>query len=189
MVEAMVEKVQMFGGRVEELSPTGVIAAFGLEPVEDAPRRAAYAAMAIQQLPGFFGNGADAPHSAVVGIHVAQFAAGHANGSIMIDLEAKREAWAALDALVAAAKPATIVVSKNAAAFLDRHFKLVQVDAQAYRLVGREQTGLGQRLARFVGRDLELDILQEPLGEQSARSWAGRRHHRRSRDWEIAASL
>jgi len=37
----VVEKVRSFGGRVEELSPGGLMAAFGVDPVEDAPLRAA----------------------------------------------------------------------------------------------------------------------------------------------------
>src|SRR3989304_2988683 len=46
-LEVMVEKVQSFGGRVEEMGASGLVAAFGHEPVEDAPRRAAPAALAI----------------------------------------------------------------------------------------------------------------------------------------------
>ena len=42
VVDAAVEKVGIFGGRVEERGPTGLVAAFGLEIVEDAPRRAAH---------------------------------------------------------------------------------------------------------------------------------------------------
>src|SRR5262249_56359421 len=49
--EVLVEKVQSFGGRVEELSPTGILAAFVLLPLEDAPRHAALAAIAIQKAP------------------------------------------------------------------------------------------------------------------------------------------
>ena len=48
-LEALIEKVQSFGGRVEALGQRAVDAAFGLEPVEDAPRRAAHAAMAMQR--------------------------------------------------------------------------------------------------------------------------------------------
>src|SRR5215470_12907951 len=48
-LEAFVEKVESFGGRVEEAGPTGIVGAFGVEPVEDAARRAAHAAMAIQK--------------------------------------------------------------------------------------------------------------------------------------------
>ena len=48
-METLVEKIRTFGGRIEEMSPTGVIAAFGLEPVEDASQRAALAAMAVHK--------------------------------------------------------------------------------------------------------------------------------------------
>ena len=48
-LEAVIAKVHSFGGRVEEVTPTGLVAAFGLDPAEDAPRRAAHAAMAIQK--------------------------------------------------------------------------------------------------------------------------------------------
>ena len=49
-LEAIVEKIESFGGRVEEMSHEGLLAVFGLEPVEDAPRRAAHAALAIQRI-------------------------------------------------------------------------------------------------------------------------------------------
>jgi len=42
LLEVLIDKVRSFGGRVEELTPTGLVAAFGLDPVEDAPRRAAH---------------------------------------------------------------------------------------------------------------------------------------------------
>src|SRR5262249_47295525 len=48
-LEAVITKVHTFGGRVEEVTPTGLVAAFGLDPSEDAPRRAAHTAMAIQK--------------------------------------------------------------------------------------------------------------------------------------------
>ncbi|HSF03103.1 MAG TPA: sigma-54 dependent transcriptional regulator, partial [Solirubrobacterales bacterium] len=48
-LEVLVEKLLSFGGRIEELSPRGIMAAFGVEPVEDAPTRAALAAMTIQR--------------------------------------------------------------------------------------------------------------------------------------------
>ena len=48
-LETLVEKIQTFGGRIEEMSPTGIVAAFGLEPIEDAPQRAALAATAVHK--------------------------------------------------------------------------------------------------------------------------------------------
>src|SRR5262249_43895908 len=39
-LQLLVGKVESFGGRVEALGPLGLVAAFGLESIEDAPRRA-----------------------------------------------------------------------------------------------------------------------------------------------------
>jgi Sigma-54 interaction domain/Bacterial regulatory protein, Fis family len=49
VIGALVEKIQSFGGRIEEMSPTGVLAGFGLEPAEDAAWHATQAALAIQK--------------------------------------------------------------------------------------------------------------------------------------------
>jgi hypothetical protein len=59
---------------------------------------------------------------------------------IGIDPEGKREAHAALDALVARAEPGSIVVGASAAGALGRHFDLELLNAdhtaeRAYRLV------------------------------------------------------
>src|SRR5262249_47207121 len=48
-LDAIIAKVHNFGGRVEELTPAGLVAVFGLEPAEDAARRAAHAAIAIHK--------------------------------------------------------------------------------------------------------------------------------------------
>src|SRR5262245_39380920 len=48
-LDAIIAKVHSFGGRIEDLTPTGLLAAFGLEPAEDAPRRAAHTALAVQK--------------------------------------------------------------------------------------------------------------------------------------------
>src|SRR5262245_11943731 len=45
-VEACIQKVDSFGGRIEELSQSAALAVFGLDPVEDAADRAALTAMA-----------------------------------------------------------------------------------------------------------------------------------------------
>src|SRR5207245_4059116 len=43
------EKIQSFGGQIQEVSPTTIVAAFGLDPIENAPTCAALAAMAIEK--------------------------------------------------------------------------------------------------------------------------------------------
>ncbi|MBI4218518.1 MAG: sigma 54-interacting transcriptional regulator, partial [Chloroflexi bacterium] len=170
-LEVVMEKVRSFGGRVEELSPIGVIAVFGLEPVEDAPSRAALAAMAIQKATERVWRDAGGQVAGKIAIHAGQFLMGRVGGVTQIDLEGKRAAWALVDALMECAEPNTMVVSEAAAEFLERRFDLVPVGnrerltAPVYRLAGRERAGLGLRgrMVKFVGRRYELEFLRSRL--------------------------
>ena len=167
-IQMFVEKVRSFGGRVAELSPAGMVAVFGSETAEDAPRVAAHAALAIQKA----AERARGDELQVVGtriaIHFAQALIAEAPDGPQIDLDAKREAWAALDALVGAGEAGAIVASEAAASLLGRRFRLQPLEAAATaagrvcRLVGRERPGLGvgARMARFVGREDDLQLLQ-----------------------------
>src|SRR6185312_11561742 len=49
VLEDVIDKLRAFGGRVEELTPTGVVASFGVDLVDDPPRRAAHAAMVVHK--------------------------------------------------------------------------------------------------------------------------------------------
>ncbi|MBI4012039.1 MAG: sigma 54-interacting transcriptional regulator, partial [Candidatus Rokubacteria bacterium] len=167
-LDLVLGKIATFGGRLEELAATGIVAAFGLEPVEDAPRRAAHAAMAILKAAERSRTGGEAVDVKLV-IHVGEFVVGQASGAAEMVLEGKQEAWALLGALADQADPNTIAISEAAAAFLEPRFELVPGDSRvglpgrAYQLVGLERTGLGRRLARFVGRSRELELLQSQL--------------------------
>src|SRR5262249_60009183 len=46
-LELLLDKVRSFGGTIEGRGPTGIAAAFGLDPSEETPSRAAHAAMAM----------------------------------------------------------------------------------------------------------------------------------------------
>ncbi|MFQ5899760.1 MAG: sigma 54-interacting transcriptional regulator, partial [Candidatus Methylomirabilia bacterium] len=170
-LEVLAEKVQSFGGRIDELSPTGIVAAYGLEPVEDAPRRAAHTAMAIRKAAERARRGETEPLAFKLGIHVGQFLVGQGSGAAQIDLDAKHQAWVVLEALVSGAQPNAIVVSQSAAPLLERHFDLAPLGAleraqgQAYRLAGRERRGfgLGRRMTRFVGRRQDLELVRTRL--------------------------
>ncbi|MGH7412226.1 MAG: sigma 54-interacting transcriptional regulator [Candidatus Methylomirabilis sp.] len=170
-LDVLVDKVQGFGGRVEELSPTGIVAAFGLEPVEDAPRRAAHAAMAIHRAAERARRGDAQQPAAKIAVHVGQFLVGQASGVSQIDLDAKGQAWSVLETLAASAEQDTTVVSEAAAILLERRFELVplgvieRVPGQVCRLAGRERTGLrfGRRMAKFVGRRHDLELLHSRL--------------------------
>src|SRR5207237_640267 len=57
VLQTVIERMQSFGGRIESVGPQGLVAVFGLEPDEDAPRRAAHAGLAIVK--GFARDDAD----------------------------------------------------------------------------------------------------------------------------------
>ncbi|HEV8676786.1 MAG TPA: sigma 54-interacting transcriptional regulator [Methylomirabilota bacterium] len=165
----LVEKVLSFGGRPEGLSPAGLTAEFGVEPIEDAPSLAAHAAMAMRRA-AERAPADRAPRPAVrIAIHTAAAPIGRIGELAQRDRDATREAETLLAELIGRAPPNTIVVSEAAAAFLERRFELVPADeagpVPAYRLAGRERTGFGfgGRVGRFVGRRQELARLQERL--------------------------
>ena len=169
--EVLVEKVQSFGGRVEELSPTGIVAAFGLERIDDAPIHAANAAIAIQKATER-GRHHGMDLGLRIGIHVGQFLVGGVGSAAQIDLDAKRAAGRVLEGLLARAEPDSILVSESAATFLKRRFDLAplgtglkDVPGSAFELTGRERSGLGlgRPGARFVGRRRDLELLESRL--------------------------
>ncbi|HEV8310360.1 MAG TPA: sigma 54-interacting transcriptional regulator, partial [Methylomirabilota bacterium] len=172
-LEALLGKVQSFGGRLEEIGPSGLMATFGLEPIEDAPVRAAHAAMAMQKAAERARRAAVPAFRLTVAIHCGPVMTAQVQGGWQIALEDKRAAVGLLDALVEQAAPDTIVVSPAAARLLARRFQLEPVtaagggsDEPAYRLAGLESTGLGlggRALSRFVGRDRELTALHDLL--------------------------
>src|SRR5262249_38909042 len=126
-VEALVEKAQIFGGRVEELGRTGLVAAFGLDQVEDAPRRAAHAAMAIQKISERARRMNPDRPAVRVGLHTALVPVGQIGGVAEIDPDAKRDAWAVLTALTAGPEPDATLVSAAAATLLERRFELASL--------------------------------------------------------------
>jgi len=169
-LDAIIAKVQSFGGRVEEVTPTGLVAVFGLEPTENAARRAAHAAMAVRK----DAQRARASHNAwpdiTIALHVATLLFGLAGGRIEIDASAKRAEWSVLDRLMHVTEPDITIASAPAAPLLERRFELTRVEGAEsrepiYRLTGRERRGLGLWgvMTPFVGRLEELGILRSRL--------------------------
>jgi len=172
VTEMLVEKVQSFGGRVEELGPTGIVASFALE---DAPRHAAHAAMAIQNAAAH-GRREDPALHLKTGIHVGQLLIGDGGGTVQIDLETKREAWLLLESLLAGGDTDAVVVTEAAADFLQRSFDLEPAGASrndvgaVFRLAGRPLgiPGFGRPIAPFVGRQRDLELLESRLASTLA---------------------
>jgi DNA-binding NtrC family response regulator/tetratricopeptide (TPR) repeat protein len=168
-LEVLVEKVQSFGGRIEELSPASLVATFGLDALEDAARRAAHAAMAMRRIAERARRINPERPPVRLALHTDQVAVGQAGGVIGIDSEARRQAWAVLEALTRESEPETIRVSAASVPFLSRRFELVpeavasSAPAPAYRLEGLVGPGPGRRLAAFLGRQDELLLLRSRL--------------------------
>src|SRR6266850_3928464 len=161
-LELAADKVRAFGGHVVERSPTGLVAAFGLDPVEDAPRRAVHAAIAIRN-PAARARAEGEAASVMLAVHVGRFEVGFGAGPPEVELDAKHTAWAILETLLAHADPDTVIVSEAAAMFLERRFHLERIESArpAYRLVGHERPGfgIGRRIPAFIGRRQHLDLL------------------------------
>jgi len=163
-IEVMVDKIRSFGGRVVGVSPGGVVAAFGLEPMEDAPSRAALAALAIQRALEQARREDEAAPVATLGIHAGEFLVGQGTGTAELAEEARREALDALDALMERREPGAVLLSAPTEPFLVRRFDLREAGIgreRAFAIAGPERIGLviGGRLTAFVGRGHELDLL------------------------------
>ena len=167
-LELLVDKIRTFGGRVEELGQAGLDASFGLEPIEDAPRRAANAAMAILKAVERARDQNAEILPVKVAIHTGPYTVGQIDDAPQIDQTAKRQAAVILDALVEAAEPDSAFISGVTVPFLERGFELAPAGlpggsvGQPHRLVGRQPAGFPPlaRRARFVGRRSELELLQ-----------------------------
>src|SRR5262249_22993399 len=167
-LDVLVEKLASFGGIVLEVSPSGLVGACGVTPMEDAPSRAALAALAIVKAVSRSQPVGAAPTLMVaVALHVEQFMLARVGAGTTLDEAAKRQAWAVLDDMVERAEADTILASGASVAFLHRRFELfpAESDRPVYRLGRFEPTGIrpGDRLATFVGRQPDLQLLRSRL--------------------------
>jgi transcriptional regulator with AAA-type ATPase domain/tetratricopeptide (TPR) repeat protein len=173
-LDEMIQKVETFGGEVVDLGRSAFVAVFGLDAVEDAPVRAALAGLAILKAVDRAKSDGGVRPCVKVALHVAEVLVNQLHGAGTIDLQSKRAAWNALEALVALDHVDAIVVSDAAAQFLERRFELAPAargdsgGVPCWRLTRRERTGFGlggRSLSRFVGRDAERSLVVARLAE------------------------
>jgi tetratricopeptide (TPR) repeat protein len=170
-LELVLDKVRSFGGALEGRGPTGIAAAFGLDPTEDAPSRAAHAAMAVVNAVTRARQDAGAGPAIKVAVHTSPMLVGRGHAAPELDLEGKQEALSVLNALIARGAADSVVVSEASAPFLARNFEFVELRGdelprgRAYSLVGRGRPGAGSegRDSTFVGRHRELELLGSRL--------------------------
>jgi DNA-binding NtrC family response regulator/tetratricopeptide (TPR) repeat protein len=177
-MEVLIEKVDGFGGQLVEVDSSGFLAAFGATPVEDAPARAARAALAVRTaLARAARDGASWPTgsaSVVIALHMARVLterpAGASSPPRMISLSPDDPCRAVLEDLLAIAEQESIRVSPTTVPFLERRFTLAPLGSANRRagrvLIGLEPSGLGlagRPLSHLVGRQDELGMLRALL--------------------------
>jgi tetratricopeptide (TPR) repeat protein len=180
VLERLAQKVEGFGGQVLSLGPSGLVAAFGLVPLEEAPARAAHAALAIRKASETDADFGVPSVAVAIALHGGGFPTRRL-GRIVPEMTpgARIDAETVLAALAARTPAGAILVTRETAALLERRFELEAwqglegVPGSVSRLLGRERTGYGiggRALSRFVGRERELGLVADLL----ARAQAGR---------------
>jgi predicted ATPase len=170
-MEVVREKVHSFGGRIEEGGPTGMLAVFGVEPVDNAPSHAALAALAIRNALAHLHGTSSGMADVVIAIHCDDHLVGRQDLTATIAVDGKATTWSVLETLVAVDRPGAVVVTEAVVPFLTRRFVLERLPdsrPSAWIVVSRDAPPVAR--ARFVGRSAELDVLRQA----SAR--AERRH-------------
>jgi len=165
-LKVMLEKIRSFGGTFHEVGACGVEGSFGLVPIDDAPRRAAHAGLAIQRE---LAKGLQKPMSRIV-IHTCEVPVVYVDDTAQIDSQARREITPIVDALMESTGLGRIVASGTTAAFLRRRFTLEPVSAlmpglTPYNVLGHDQFTIGETEKRtpFVGRSEEISLLRARL--------------------------
>jgi transcriptional regulator with AAA-type ATPase domain/predicted ATPase len=162
-LDAARDKIRGFHGRIEGLSPTTVLAVFGLAPVDEPATFAAHSAMVVHNAL----KEADGRVAATIGLHSADILVQTAARVPSLDVETGLDAWNRLEAAMAGAEPGTIVVTSSAAELLRRRFALRPLDTESgsFRIDGlwHAQAGAARPRAHLVGRAKELAALERHL--------------------------
>jgi two-component system, NtrC family, response regulator AtoC len=166
--DIVVQKIESFAGRIEDVTPARILAAFGVDPSEDAPRCAALAAMAIQNAMSRAWQSLPRSARMTIAIHAEHCPVAEVGGRLQIDGDARRRATTVLEELRAHAGPDTVVVSETARSLLGRRFDFTEppggevAPTSGRRLLGYQQRrfGVGGLPGAFVGRDHELGMLR-----------------------------
>jgi DNA-binding NtrC family response regulator/tetratricopeptide (TPR) repeat protein len=176
--ETVDRKVESFGGRIVELGRAdgSILAAFGLDALEEAPTRAALAAVALRKAFLQVGPAEDTEsggrdRSIGLALHVSAFDVGRTRRGASIDRDARRSASDLLRGLVRAEPSGAIVVSAESRHLLGRKFTLSPgTQAGVWHLLHRKESPILPAVGTsdFIGRAEPLRRLREILEETSS---------------------
>jgi tetratricopeptide (TPR) repeat protein len=160
-LDAAADKIRSFGGLIEESTSDAVVAIFGLEPGEEAPRRAAHAAIAVQKLAARARRGDSRLPDVTAALHTAPLAVVRAADRVDLDPGGRQEARRTLQAALQCAAPGMVVASEAASRFLARRFDLARLESKAGSPAWQVLRSAEPGRSRFVGREHELRVLFE----------------------------
>ena len=175
VLETLMGKVTSFGARIEDLTPVGLVAVFGIHAMEDGPRRAVHAARAMIRALGAGDDPGLSGLTARCAVHLGRYLMATGGAAPGLDARARREAWTTVTALLEQAVPNGVVLDGAAARLVERRFGLEPTGhdvVPGYRvMVGRERPGFdvgGRTLTPLVGRGLDLAQIREVLARAAA---------------------
>ena len=163
------EKLQGFGGRVEDAGPDGVLAVFGLESTAEPAVVAAHSALVILNAArkGQLPSGTGRPLTIAIALHTAEVMVSLAGGAVELEPDGSRVAWGVVEALLQPTDADTTVVSEPAAAMLRRRFRFAPLGGgrRGYRLEGLWHAAAGGHPdpGALVDRAEELALLEGRL--------------------------
>ena len=164
-LEQAAAKAVAFGGRVIDLRPSGLVAAFGLEPAEDTPRHAAHAALAMLHRARAQRVTTSQSPQLRIALHADEMLVGRLGGRVELDADARRAADRVIAELRVSAASEPLLVSGEMKPFLDRRFTLEPaagadpLTASAWRVTGLLDPT--RRASAFVARARELELLED----------------------------
>lgn len=147
ILDFIARKVQSFGGRVEAIKGSLLVATFGVYPCEEPASRAAQTAVAVSKTGGRTSAPGLKPATVQIAIHACEVSVRRGKGSFVIDDEHRQQAEGVLEAMLSSAAPEAMVVSQSAAQLLEGQFDLEPEtaptgDARAvFHLVGHRRPG------------------------------------------------
>jgi DNA-binding NtrC family response regulator/tetratricopeptide (TPR) repeat protein len=176
--ETVNRKVESFGGRIVELGRAegSILAVFGLDALEEAPTRAALAAMALRQAflqGGPVGDSASDGRGCAIGLalHVAAFDVGRTGQVASIDRDAGLSASDLLRELLRTEPSGAIVVSADSRHLLARKFALAPgAGTGTWHLLHRKESPMSPAAGAsdFIGREEPLRLLRDLLEQASS---------------------
>ena len=124
-LDALLDKVQFFGGKIEELGSRGFVAIFGVEPTEDVVARSALAAMAMLRAAERERRQGD---SIYLVVYANEVSVGRIGTTVQLDADARRQAWMLLEQVSGAARAGAILASRGAVLLLPRQFEFTPAE-------------------------------------------------------------